>query len=141
MIISRHSDRQQASEAITDEYGLFTSSSLKFWPEEPQETFAGAKLQTTWLCHYPTKFSLLEPFRLVAFDAINHIDDSNDSSEIQSQWNRNSMFTFHPFDVLGVAFAAQTSVNKQRPTKMSPTWTVFNVLHTVNNQPCPRLAD
>jgi len=32
----------------------------------------------------------IEPFRLGAFDAINHINDSDDSSNFQFQWDRNS---------------------------------------------------
>ena len=50
------------------------------------------------------------------------------------------MLPFHPLKGLGVPIEAQTGVYEQRPTVMCPTWTVFNILHTVYNQPGPRPA-
>lgn len=40
-----------------------------------------------------------------------------------------------------VASEAHTDVYKQWPTAMSPAWTVFYILQTVNNQPGPRLTN
>jgi len=77
----------------------------------------------------------------VALDAINHIYDSNDPSDFHFQWDRNSMFPFYPFNLLGVAIEAQTGVYKQRRTSMSPTRAIFNVLETINDQPSPGLTD
>ena len=50
------------------------------------------------------------------------------------------MLPFHPLKGLGVPIEAQTGVYEQRPTVMCPTWTVFNILHAVYNQPGPRPA-
>ena len=35
-------------------------SLLKFWPEQSHSTVTATKLQTTWICRYPAKVSLLE---------------------------------------------------------------------------------
>ena len=49
----------------------------------------------------------------MAFDAINHVDDSDNPSDFRFQWDRNSMFSFYQLNVFGVASAVQTGVYKR----------------------------
>ena len=77
----------------------------------------------------------------MAFHAINHIHDADDAPDLRFQWYRNSIFPFYQFNLLGVASKVQTGVDKQWITVTSPKGSVFNVFHTINDQPGPRLAD
>jgi hypothetical protein len=108
--------------------------------EESDRAFAFAKWKATWIGNNPTPAATKMPTRVRFSDAVDDINNADDSAELEVLRNSNAVFVFYTTQVGLEGGGCGTRVNQQWTPMICAPRSILNVFVTIDDEPSPWLT-